>query len=147
MLQRVAACGSALQCVAVCFLTEVTYARYSEGFWVLLYVAMWCSELHRVAVCCSVDCTDVKYARYSEGFLSLFCVAVCSSVLQCVAACGSALQCVAVCCSVLQCVFSLESHMPGILSDFGFSCMLQCGAVSCTVLQCGLHRRQICQIF
>jgi len=74
-------------------------------------VAVCCSVLQYVAVCCVAVCdkrtkfhlrfiTERSLIRYSV----LQCVAVCCSVLQCVAVCCSVLQCVAVCCSMLQCV-------------------------------------------
>jgi len=74
-------------------------------------VAVGCSELQCVAVCCRVVAR-----REQDGLLSLCatvakvccsvlqCVAVCCSVLQYVAVCCIVLQYVAVCCSVLQCV-------------------------------------------
>jgi len=77
------------------------------SIFVLQCVAVYCSVLQRIAVCCSV----------------LQCAAVYCSVLQCIAVCCSVLQCVAVWCSVLQCVVACCS-------------VLQCVAVCCSVLQC-----------
>ena len=70
-------------------------------------VAVRCSGLQCVAVCCRVlQCVDRRFSKLwwlGTGVLILMlqCVAVC---WQCVAVCCSVLQCVAVCCSVLQCV-------------------------------------------
>ena len=75
---------SVLQCVAV--------------------VAVCCSVLRCVAVCCSVlgiESHGYTILEAGNGMLRLLqCVAVCCCVLQCVAVCCSVLQCVAVCCSV-----------------------------------------------
>jgi len=78
-------------------------------------VAVRCSMLQYVVVCCSVlhcsraDCCSVSQYGVSslEQCVAVCCsvsqsVAVCSNVLQYGAVCCSALQCVAVCCSVLQ---------------------------------------------
>jgi len=61
---------------------------------VLQCVAVYCSVLQHVAVCCSMlQCVaDTGQMHDIE--------AVCCSVLQCVAMCCSVLRCVAVCCSV-----------------------------------------------
>ena len=65
----------------------------------ILHVAVCCSVLQCVAVCCRT------IALPFEIFIShVQRVAVCCSVLQRVAVCCSALQCVAVCCRVLQSV-------------------------------------------
>ena len=76
-------------------------------------VAVYCSVLQRVAVCCSVlQCSPrMICARSATCFRRsmLQCVAVCCSVLQCVAVLCNVLQCVAVCCSVLQCVAACYS--------------------------------------
>ena len=61
-------------------------------------VAVCCSVLQRVVVCCSV----------------LQCVEVCCSVLQRVVVCYSLLQCVAVCCSVLQYVTACCSVLQSV---------------------------------
>ena len=88
MLQRVAACCSALQCVAVrysvlqCARGGMTFEKFHQPPLRLPPRVLQC-----IAVCCSV----------------LQCVSVSLSVLQCVVVCCSVLQCVAVCCSVLQC--------------------------------------------
>ena len=87
-------------------------------------VAVHCSALQYVAVCCSVwQCAEVVLrfrvllhtfipkkivTKISEQvnmcYCMVQCAAVCCSVLQCAAVRFSALQCVAVCCIVLQCV-------------------------------------------
>ena len=88
-------------------------------------VAVCCSVLQCIAVCCSCSvCCSVlqciKPPKLSEVAVYcsvLQCVAVCCSVLNfqnsqkldCVAVCCSVLQCVAVCCSVLPCFESLRS--------------------------------------
>ena len=64
VLQRVAACYSVLQCVAVC-----RSAKFDPIIYTGTLTVCRCSVLQCVAVCCSV----------------LQCVAVCCSVLQCVA--------------------------------------------------------------
>ena len=91
VLQRVAVCCSALQCVAGRCILHI-YIHLSIFHEVLIYICISCVVrlfvLQCVAVCCSV----------------LQCAAVCCSVLQRVAVCCSVLQCAAVCCSVLQCV-------------------------------------------
>jgi len=87
----------------------------------LQYVAVWCSMVQCVAVCCNgrIVNTSIYYFQQHVGLALLCCsvlqyVAVRCSALQCVAVrysalqCGavwcSMLQCVAVCCSVVQCV-------------------------------------------
>ena len=83
------------------------------------HVAVRCSMLQCVAVCCS-DASLLMLNACTHANTHA-CVAVCCSVLQCVAACCSVLQYVAMYCSVLQCVV--------------VSCsMLQCCAVCCSVL-------------
>ena len=59
-------------------------------------VAVCCSVLQWVAVCCSASC-----AR-DAIFIQALYVAVCCSVLHCVAVRCSVFRCVAVCCSALQ---------------------------------------------
>ena len=82
-------------------------------------VAVRCSVLQCVAVCCR--------GRGSSGDTVSYCVSC--SVLQCVAVCCSLLQSVAVCCSLLQ----WEGK------QWGYSVLLfvvQCVAVLCNMLQC-----------
>ena len=86
-LQRVEACCSVLQCVAV--------------RWIVLGV--FCSVLQYVAVCWKTSSFFTKIAHLVEFMSQSQCVAVRCSVLQCIAVCCSVLQCVAVCWnSVLQ---------------------------------------------
>jgi len=125
--QRVAVCGSMLQCAAVCCrvlqcvaLCYSSFSRVWTRLWALriligsvLQCATVCrSVLQCVAVCYSVlQCVAVCYSSFFRVWTSLSAlrvpqrqrVAVCCSVLKCVAVCCSVLQCVAVCCSMLQC--------------------------------------------
>ena len=55
LLQRVAACCSVLQCVAiVCPLFVIVYHQSQACCSVLQFLAVCCSELQCVAACCSV---------------------------------------------------------------------------------------------
>jgi len=54
-------------------------------------VAVWCSVLQCVPVCCSVCCSD----RIDSGILNL------EQMCRAVAVCCSVLQCAEVCCSVV----------------------------------------------
>jgi len=97
VLQIVTVCCNVLQCVASVYTC-----------WTLPwdYVAMFCSELRCVVMCCSV------LQRVAVGCCVLLCVSMCCSVLQqhathqksVAVCCCSVLQCIAVYCSVLQCV-------------------------------------------
>ena len=108
-------------------------------------VAVGCSVLQRVAVCCSVV---YPFGASFTGMMCcsvLQCVAVCCSVLQCVAVsyipleralrvwcvpeCCSLLQRVAVCCSV---VYTFGASFTGMMC----CSVLQCVAACCSVLQC-----------
>jgi len=84
------------------FQIHVTHLNHHR----LICVALCCSALQWVNMCCTV----------------LQCVVVSRYVLQCVAVCCSALQWVNMCCSALQCV---------AVSWY----VLQCVAVCCSVLQ------------
>ena len=99
VLQWVAVCCSALQCVVVCCDCSVVQCG-----------AMWCGVVHQV----SFHFNTLKYI-----------------VLQCVAVCGavrcSVLQYGAVWCSVVRCVVS---GLLGVLQ-----CVLQYVAVCCSVVQ------------
>jgi len=75
VLQRVAACCGALQCVAV---------RCDVTLRVILHIVVW------VLQCVAVRCSALQ------------CVAVPCSALQCVAVRCGVWQCVAVCCSALE---------------------------------------------
>jgi len=122
----------------------------------LQYVAVGCSRLHCVAVCCSdaqneersgAPGTSRGPCKCGRPYCVLQCVAVCCCALQCNAMCGVVLPCVAVCCSVLQCVVVMykmknnEAHqqLQGALIKMGghvVCCsVLQCVAVCCSVLQ------------
>jgi len=59
-------------------------------------VAVRCSVLQCVAVCCSVHCIVNDRVIHHDTY------AVCCIVLQCAAVCCSVLQCVAEYCDVLQ---------------------------------------------
>ena len=83
-------------------------------------VAVCCSVLQCVAVCCS-SCASCTPASPPSDLVHYLCNSC--SVLQCVAVWCSVLQCVAVRCSALQCV---AVHCS----------VLQCVAVCCSVLQC-----------
>jgi len=85
------------------------------------YVAVCCSVLQCVAVCCSATYPNNMYI-YGQIFwtLGIGDMSLCS-VLQCVAACGSVLQCVAVCCSVLQCVAACGSVLQRVAVCWIFS--------------------------
>ena len=104
MLQRAAACCSAVQLVAVCYRVFQCVAACCSVLQCHVCVAV-CSVAVRVAVsflCCSVlQC--VKKSQWaklkSESMLQR--VAACCSVLQFVAACCGVLKCVEVWCSVL----------------------------------------------
>jgi len=95
VLQCVAVCCSALQCVARSRGQECQ-SFHPPSLWSRTDQNDQCSVVQLVAVCCSV----------------LQCVAVCCSVLQCAvlqhvavyAARGNVLHCVAVCCNLLQLV-------------------------------------------
>ena len=111
MLQFVAVCCSALQCVAV---------WYS----VLLGVAVCCK-------CCSIFLWSSQIASRRRAAL-LQCAEVCCIALQCVAVCCSVFQCVAVCCSALQGVAVCCSVLQGVAVCCS---VLQCVAVCCSALQ------------
>jgi len=141
---------------------KLTYTNEGTNFYAY---AVSCSELQRVAVCCSVCCNgsvwgDSQSAMCVCIFMSrecamccsvLQCVAVCCSVLQCVAVCCSALQFVAVwatCCSVLQCPGNvsmsfkkIKSQLLHFKTDFHEDCntlhcnTLQHAATCCNMLQ------------
>ena len=81
-------------------------------------VAVCCSVLQRVLVCCSVI-----HLSYSSNFSEH---QVCCSVL----------QCVAVCCSVLLC--HLLELLPQLSAHQVCCSILQCVAVRCRILQCPL---------
>jgi len=90
VLQYVAACCSVLQHVAVTLIcTEMVSLLAPEAFLVEWKVgggggvAVYCSVLQRVAVCCSHTRT------YRVAFQVGDDVTVCCSVLQCVAVCCS----------------------------------------------------------
>ena len=104
VLQRVAACGSVLQRVAV---------RNDIRIHGSIPIIRDMTHLQCVAVCCSV----------------LQRIAVCCSVLQCVAVCCSVLQRVAVCCSVLQCAqkdrFSSKYHFSLVNDPYSKRALLQ----------------------
>jgi len=111
-------------------------------------VAVCCSVLQCVAVCCSV-CSVMRCVAVCCSALQCVAVcAVCCSVLQNVAECCRVLQSVAVCCSVLQ--QGNHTHPRLILSRMRaavccsvWQCvavccvlhMLQCVAVCCSVMQ------------
>jgi len=109
VLQRVAACCSVLQCVAV---------------GVVVCVAVCIAVC--VAVCCSCSLCPRRGA-----LAALQCVAACCSVLQHVAVCCSVLQCVAVFVAVLlatlQCVAACCSVCRSL-------CCSMCCRVCCSVL-------------
>jgi len=91
---------------------KISYIRMREIYQINC-VAMRCSVLQCVAVCCSVDFV------YTDARGLPICVSVvmrvCCSVLHCVAVCCSVLQCVVVCCSVSgdSCVWhESKSHEP-----------------------------------
>jgi len=99
--------------------------RLDNGF--CICVAVCCSVLQRIAVCCSMYISYlVTTWRAGETMASV-------SVLQRVAACCSALQRVAVCCSVLQFACIIPRDNLTCRRDNGF-CI--CVAVCCSVLQC-----------
>jgi len=138
VLQCVAACCSLLQCVEVhcktwnmfCdFTTKMTceiffFVTSWEGRIHSLFatmrgehsVAVYCSVLQCVAVCCNVLLLFMMMRGEHSGAVCcsvLQCAAVCCSVLpliaqmrgtHSVAVCCMVLQGLAVCCSVLQCV-------------------------------------------
>ena len=86
-------------------------------------VAVRCSVLHCVAVCCSVGVTIVQVLQCVAMCCSVLqCVAVCCIVLQCVAVCCSVLQCVAVCCSVLQCRRYYRAGLSSYTNSLSFAC-------------------------
>jgi len=102
MLQRVAACCSALQCVAACrsfMIAVVPILAVST----VRYVAACCSVLQCVAVCGSVwQLYDSCRSHSGRG-----CCEVCGSVRPCVAVCCSVLRCVAVCCIVCSVIIAV----------------------------------------
>jgi len=78
---------------------------------VLQRVALFCTEVHNGAVCCSMLRVFAERAGNTKPIdkrAMNFCCSVlqrgaqCCTVLQCVALWCSVVQCVAVCCSVLQ---------------------------------------------
>jgi len=100
-------------------------------------VAVYCSVLQCVAVCCS------GYRATTSSSIYYMCGAMCCIVLQCVAVCCSGYRattsssicymCGAVCCNVLQCVaVAIELLHLALYS----TCVVQCVAVCCSVLQC-----------
>ena len=135
-------CG-VLQCVVMWLLQQWSPSFVRPWFLVVQSVAVCCSLLWCVAVCCNVAVAAVDPV-IRETLVS--CVALCRSVLQCVAVCCSVLQCVPVCCSVLQCVVVccrvllmwllrlLQPLSPSFVRPWFH--VLQCVAVCCTVLQC-----------
>jgi len=90
-------------------------------FWHREQVAVGCSGLQWVTVCCPILCcvalcicivnnnplqtTTTQFVNRLPMFQFMHqCVAVCCSVLQCVAVCCSVLPWVALCCTALCCV-------------------------------------------
>jgi len=73
--------------------------RASSGIGMLQCVAVWCSMLQRVAVCCIVLLGNPLYtllnSRPSSKIGMLQCIALFIGMLQCIALFGSVLQCVA----------------------------------------------------
>ena len=149
-----------LQCVLECCSVAVTcQCVYSEG--VIdrnsQFVALSCSLLQNVAVCCSLlQCVnDIRIVEALQH-VATHCIATCCSVLQCVndntlycnvllhvAVRVPLLQCVAVCCSVLQCVAVCCSMLQyvavccSMLQYVAVCCsVLHCNAMCCYVLQC-----------
>ena len=103
----VAACCSALQCVAstlrVCCSACVGRVHRTRGV-VLQRVAVCCSVLQCVAVCCSVlQCEENVSVRCVLCGVSVLILAT-SDARCCVSVCCSVLQCCAVCCSAMQSV-------------------------------------------
>ena len=117
-------------------------------------VAVCCSVLQYVAACCSAspwvtftvsmgseDCTLTHTRNVLVVCCSvLYCVAVCCSVLQCEAVCCSVLQHAAVCCSVLQRV--AESRMVShSMYPLAVCCsVLQRVAACYSLLQCNMSQ-------
>jgi len=88
-------------------------------------VAVCCSVLQRVAVCCSAWQCQTPDASHS-------CLQTQQSAVSC-----SVLQCVAVCCSVLQCMAVSDARRLTLLpANTAISSELQCVAVCCSVMQC-----------
>ena len=96
-------------------------------------VAVWCSVLQCVAVCCSVMQKSAHDTRHSLKLTSL------QFALQCVAVCCSVLQCVSVCCSVLQCVAEIGTRQV-TFANANFSRLQQstshCSTVQHTAAHC-----------
>ena len=133
----VAACCSALQCVAVYYSFDQVRDRISK------------SGRHRVCCRCVADvlqmCCSVVLIRSStwqdiKGWSTSSVLQICCSVLQCVAVCCSVLQCVAACCKDLLCVAVRFSVLQGVA---GCCCVLQRVAACCSVLQ---HVAACCSI-
>jgi len=101
------------------------------GVW--RFVAVWCSVVQRVAVCCSVS--KLERSKVICPQLYIVCViAACCSVLQCATVwCCSVLQCVAVCCSVLQCVVTQYLAHPSTSAGVNVYMYVNCGW-NCSVL-------------
>jgi len=91
-------------------------------FWKMQYVAVWCSALQNVAVCCSVCCSMLQCElQYVAVCVAVWCAVCCnllrvspiprnSEKVQCVAVCCSVLQCVAECCSKVSSLYNLPGE-------------------------------------
>jgi len=95
-----------------------------KGVQLLLYIAVYCSIVHRNAVCCSVCCSGKSLSWYWMGDGEFAAVAVCCSVL----------PCAAVCCRVIH----GEVNISAVYATGVCSCcvVLQSVAVCCSLLQC-----------
>jgi len=148
VLQRVAACCSALQCVY-----KYMYWTLSIPLTMLETLALsrartvWCSALSCVAVCCGVlQCVAVccstftsTYTRHFQShwpcwrLLLSLARAVCRTVLHCIALCCTMLQCVAVCLQVhVYDTFNPNNHTRDSCSVSRARCVAAC----CSMLQC-----------
>ena len=111
-------------------------------------VAVRCSVLQCVAVCCSaLSCVAVRYrvlqcvvvcCRCVPLCCSMLqhvaCVAVCCSVMQCVIVCCGVMQCVAVCCNVLQCITHSIKCSTGYQRVVDIECIADVLQMCCSVL-------------
>jgi len=106
MLQRVAVYITGSAAVMLHMVNGIESRWFENVF--RLCVAVCCSMLQRVAMCCRVvngiegrlNMTVMLPFENVYRWVVAECVVVCCSELQCVAVCCSVLQCVAVCCSV-----------------------------------------------
>jgi len=105
VLQRVAACCSVLQCVAVAFARMVQADQpcleMPRKLFGMPVYQMCCSVLQRVAACCSVlQCVAVAFARMVQAYQPCLKMPRRIFGMPMYQMCCSVLQCSAMCCSI-----------------------------------------------